>query len=224
MAVVLATPAELAEAYQRFKSWAAIDKFFGRTLPTAVKRFHKAILVAALALAVMGFASTAAELKADDEPPRFFHRSHNLGLVYELSEDYFAAGAERGLSSAGGVVNVDVEAPTPGPTPRPAAAPYRADAVATTTPYPSVKPTRAPPQAHARADAQPTPGTTHGGARLRADAKADAAPHAAALFRAGAHDARRARRPAADGRADNPNGRTILQRRGHELLRRRRRH
>ena len=119
VAVVLATPAELAEAYQRFKSWAAIDKFFGRTLPTAVKRFHKVILVAALALAVMGFASTAAELKADDEPPRFFHRSHNLGLVYELSEDYFAAGAERGLSSAGGVANVDVEAPTPRPTPRP---------------------------------------------------------------------------------------------------------
>ena len=157
VAVVLATPAELAEAYQRFKSWAAIDKFFGRTLPTAVKRFHKVILVAALALAVMGFASTAAELKADDEPPRFFHRSHNLGLVYELSEDYFAAGAERGLSSAGGVVNVDVDAPTPGPTPRPVAAPS-APTPSTTTPNPSVKPTAQPlPQPTPRPTPEPTP-------------------------------------------------------------------
>ena len=203
MAVVLATPAELAEAYQRFKSWAAVDKFFGRTLPTAVKRFHKAILVAALALAVMGFASTAAELKADDEPPRFFHRSHNLGLVYELSEDYFAAGAERGLSSAGGVANVDVEAPTPGPTPRPVAAPTAPTPSQTT---PSIKPTAQPlPQPTPRPTPEPTPHQQpDGGARLRADAKADAAPHAAALFRAGAHDARRARRPAADGRADYP--------------------
>ena len=157
VAVVLATPAELAEAYQRFKSWAAIDKFFGRTLPTAVKRFHKVILVAALALAVMGFASTAAELKADDEPPRFFHRSHNLGLVYELSEDYFAAGAERGLSSASGVANVDVEAPTPGPTPRPVAAPS-APTPSTTTPNPSVKPTAQPlPQPTPRPTPEPTP-------------------------------------------------------------------
>ena len=155
VAVVLATPAELAEAYQRFKSWAAIDKFFGRTLPTAVKRFHKVILVAALALAVMGFASTAAELKADDEPPRFFHRSHNLGLVYELSEDYFAAGAERGLSSAGGVVNVDVEAPTPGPTPRPVAAPTAPTPSQTT---PSIKPTAQPlPQPTPRPTPEPSP-------------------------------------------------------------------
>jgi len=69
---------------------------------------------------IMGFAATAATLKADDKPPRFFHRSHNLGLVHELADDYFAAAADRGgLSSAGGVVNVDVEAPTPSPTPAP---------------------------------------------------------------------------------------------------------
>ena len=149
VAVVLATPAELAEAYQRFKGWAGVDKFFGRTLPTAVKKFHKVILVAALALSVMGFVSTAATLKADDEPPRFFHRSHNLGLVYELSNDYFAAGAGRGgLSSAGGVVNVDVQAPTPSPSLRPLPAPTPGG------PQPTVKPTPRPTR-------QPVPAPTH---------------------------------------------------------------
>ena len=81
VSLIVATPAELGEAFERFKSWAAVDQFFGRTLPTAVKRFHKVILVAALALAVMGFASTAAELKADDEPPRVAPTASLLSLV-----------------------------------------------------------------------------------------------------------------------------------------------
>ena len=123
VSLIVATPAELGEAFERFKSWAAVDQFFGASLPRAVKRHHRPILAVAFGLAVMGFASTAATLEADDEPPRFFRRSHNLGLVHDLAE-YFAAEADRGgLSSAGGVVNVDVEAPALGPTPRPIPAP-----------------------------------------------------------------------------------------------------
>ena len=123
VSLIVATPAELGEAFERFKSWAAVDQFFGASLPRAVKRHHRPILAVAFGLAVMGFASTAATLEADDEPPRFFRRSHNLGLVHDLAE-YFAAEADRGgLSSAGGAINVDVEAPMPAPTSRPITAP-----------------------------------------------------------------------------------------------------
>ena len=60
-----------------------------------------------------------------------------------------------GLSSAGGVANVDVEAPTPGPTPRPVAAPTAPTPSQTT---PSAKPTAQPlPQPTPRPTPEPSP-------------------------------------------------------------------
>ena len=82
VAVVLATPAELAEAFQRFRSWAAVDHFFGASLPRFVKRRHPVILAVALGALLMAVATAVQSIEADGEPPRFFHRSHNLGLVY----------------------------------------------------------------------------------------------------------------------------------------------
>mgnify|MGYP001169613762 FL=1 len=160
VSLIVATPAELGEAFERFKSWAAVDQFFGASLPRAVKRHHRPILAVAFGLAVMGFASTAATLEADDEPPRFFRRSHNLGLVHDLAE-YFAAEADRGgLSSAGGDVSVDVEAPMPAPTSRPIPAPTtkvtNTDPTLRPTPRPTSFPHLAPSHAPTRTRAPTT--------------------------------------------------------------------
>ncbi|KAH8044587.1 hypothetical protein JL721_12797 [Aureococcus anophagefferens] len=107
VSVVVATPYDLGEAFAKFKSWAAVDQCFGKTLPRSVRRFHRPILV--LCAGLLALAATGAVLKteADDEPPRFFLKSHNLGLVYDLEDDYFASTTRSASFSKRGTADVD---------------------------------------------------------------------------------------------------------------------
>ncbi|KAH8091309.1 hypothetical protein JL720_6204 [Aureococcus anophagefferens] len=107
VSVVVATPYDLGEAFATFKSWAAVDQCFGKTLPRSVRRFHRPILV--LCAGLLALAATGAVLKteADDEPPRFFLKSHNLGLVYDLEDDYFASTTRSASFSKRGTADVD---------------------------------------------------------------------------------------------------------------------
>ena len=160
VSVVVATPYDLGEAFAKFKSWAAVDQCFGKTLPRSVRRFHRPILVLCAGLLALAVAGAVLKTEADDEPPRFFLKSHNLGLVYDLEDDYFASTTRSASFSKRGTADVDVEAPTPAPsapapTPDPAPAP---------TPAPSARPSTAEPTR------LPAPAPTHGPTLSRAPA------------------------------------------------------
>ena len=160
VSVVVATPYDLGEAFAKFKSWAAVDQCFGKTLPRSVRRFHRPILVLCAGLLALAVTGAALKTEADDEPPRFFLKSHNLGLVYDLEDDYFASTTRSASFSKRGTADVDVEAPTPAPsapapTPDPAPAP---------TPAPSARPSTAEPTR------LPAPAPTHGPTLSRAPA------------------------------------------------------
>ena len=160
VSVVVATPYDLGEAFAKFKSWAAVDQCFGKTLPRSVRRFHRPILVLCAGLFALAVTGAILKTEADDEPPRFFLKSHNLGLVYDLEDDYFASTTRSASFSKRGTADVDVEAPTPAPsapapTPDPAPAP---------TPAPSARPSTAEPTR------LPAPAPTHGPTLSRAPA------------------------------------------------------
>ena len=160
VSVVVATPYDLGEAFAKFKSWAAVDQCFGKTLPRTVRRFHRPILVLCAGLLALAVTGAVLKTEADDEPPRFFLKSHNLGLVYDLEDDYFASTTRSASFSKRGTADVDVEAPTPAPT-APAPTPDPAPAP---TPAPSARPSTAEPTR------LPAPAPTHGPTLSRAPA------------------------------------------------------